>query len=123
MSREQWGHGYYKGYEDGERGAKQEKYLCTVDKKQHLVNAYKIIEKHKSTYVLESLYDVVSFIWATGQIFNFDENEEYSDADIVERTIDDMSKENPPILFYNQKSFLKFVQNDLRKIIMEGNAE
>lgn len=115
MSREQWGHGYYKGYKDGEKGSKEEKYVCMMDDGGILCNAYKIIEKHGEIYVLESLWDVVMMIYCTGMIYYFDEDDEYPDTDILEVNLDVINKQ----FFYSQKAFLSFIRNNLSKISVE----
>lgn len=119
MSREQWGHGYYKGYKDGEKGSKEEKYVCMMDDKGKLCNAYRIIEKHGEIYTLESLWDVVMVIYCCGNIYCFDEDDdEYQDTDILEMNIDTINNYHPH-LFYSQKAFLSFIRNNLSKINVE----
>lgn len=115
LSRKQWGHGYYKGYADGEKGAKTEKYICAMDEDNLICTAFMILEKKQDIYVLQSLSDVLLFMCATGRKYEFDENEDFPYAYITEKSLEQLSPYNKPVFFYSQKAFLQFVLDDLRK--------
>ena len=91
MSREQWGHGFHKGYEQGIKEGQQERYVCVIGPDGHLDHAYMIWGKHGDIYTVESLSDIVIEIITFGAEWSFSESEEdcYIEA-VKEVLIDDL---------------------------------
>ena len=117
MSREQWGHGYNKGYEDGKKDAKSARYLLTLDDDCHLKNIYIIRERHDDTLVVELFNDPAEQLVWFGKCFPFDES--VKDTELYEEiNKNEIGKHK---FFFSQDSMMAFLTNDYEKWRRENN--
>ena len=113
MSREQWGHGYYKGLKDGIEGKRLPKYLCVIHN-NHVSHFYIIRERHDNVLVCELFDEPLDMIYLAGMLCPFDESiidfSNYQEID----TSQIECKE-----FYSQDAALSYMAKDARSYLEE----
>lgn len=105
MSREQWGHGFYKGIEAAAKLPNSPKYLVQTDSKGYPVHFFIIREKHDDIYTLELYDEPITNIQLAGLILDFDEDE-IEPFEYYELNINDIGKHK---LFYSKHAALGFL--------------
>lgn len=99
MSREQWGHGYYKGIEDEKNRVKKPKFIVRYDDDGVIGWIYQIIrEFDNDVFLLEEWHlSDYSTVWSLGKLIAEDE---HIAEDIDEYCVTDWKKK----LFYSQEA-------------------
>ena len=105
MSKNQWGHGYHKGYDDAKNCVNDAKYILTLADNGYVSHLYIVREKHGDVWTCELFDDPIDMLVMAGMYSGFDENE----IDITMYEELNMNEIGDYKLFYSQKAMFAFL--------------